>query len=84
MFSWLVIAREYPPEAIKVEVRVPRRIPGDYADLVVYTDRSCRIPYLVVETKAPRRSDTAFQQAVEQVFGNANSLRDTSIALVPK
>ncbi len=82
VFCWLIIAREYAPDAIKIEVRVPRRIPGDYADLVVYTDSSCRIPYLMVETKAPRRSEAAFQQAVEQLFGNANSLRDTAIALV--
>ena len=82
VYSWLIIEKEYPPEAIGVEVRVPRRTPSDYADLVVYSDSSCRTPYLVVETKAPRRSVAAFRQAVEQVFGNANSLRDTMIALV--
>ena len=82
LYSWLVLRREYPPDAIGIEARVPRRTPHDYADLVVYTDSTCRTPYLVVETKAPGQSDAAFRQAVEQVFGYANSLRDTAIALV--
>lgn len=82
LYSWLVLRREYPPDAIRIEARVPRRTPHDYADLVVYTDSTCRTPYLVVETKAPGQSDAAFRQAVEQVFGYANSLRDTAIALV--
>lgn len=82
VYAWLLIEKRYAPEAIKVEVRVPRRKPSDYADIVVYADLACRIPYLVVETKAPNRSEAEFQQAVEQVFGNANSLRETSLALV--
>ena len=37
VYSWLIIEREYPPGAIKVEVLVPRRTPSDYANIVVYT-----------------------------------------------
>lgn len=82
VYAWLVIEKEYSPDAIKVEVQVPRRKPSDYADIVVYTDATCRIPYMVVETKAPRQDEGSFQQAVEQAFGNANSLRDTALVLV--
>lgn len=82
VYAWLIIDQGYAPEAIKVEARVPRRTPSDYADVVVYTNAECRVPYLVVETKAPNQSEAAFRQAVEQAFGNANSLRDTNFALV--
>ncbi len=82
VYSWLVVEKHYPRNAIKVEVRVPRRKPSDYADIVVYANSACRVPYLVVETKAPKQNEGAFLQAVEQAFGNANSLRDTTLALV--
>ena len=82
VYAWLVVEQGYAPEAIKVEVRVPRRRPSDFADIVVYADSTCRVPYLVVETKAPNQSDGDFRQAIEQVFGNANSLRDTTLVLV--
>ena len=81
LYAWLVIEKEYQAVAIKVEVNVPRRKPSDYADIVVYTDSTCRTPYLVVETKEPSVSQREFKQAIEQAFGNANSLRDTALAL---
>lgn len=82
LYAWLILEREYPAMAIKVEVQVPRRTPSDYADIVVYTDSTCGRPYLVAEAKRPGTSRTAFRQAVEQAFGNANSLRTTSLALI--
>jgi type I restriction enzyme M protein len=82
VYSWLIIEKEYPATAIKVEVSIPRRTPSDYADIVVYTDNSCRTPYLVVETKESTISTGEFRQAIEQAFGNANSLRDTQFAMV--
>ena len=81
IYSWLILEKEYPAEAIKVEVQVPRRMPSDYADIVVYTDDSCSTPYLVVEAKRVGTSQSDFRQAIEQAFGNANSLRDTTLAL---
>lgn len=54
---------------------VPRRTPSDYADIVIYRDDSCTDPYLVVENKAAARSEPERRQAIEQAFGNANSLR---------
>ena len=54
---------------------MPRRVPGDFADVVVYRDDQCRTPYLVVENKAAGQTDADRIQWIEQVFGNANSLR---------
>ena len=82
LYAWLVLEREYPAAAIKIEVQVPRRTPSDFADIVVYTESRCRTPYLVAETKKPGISGSAFRQAVEQAFGNANSLRTTALALI--
>ncbi len=73
--GWLIIARDYPAVRIRTEVSVPRRVPGDFADVVVYRDDACRDPYLVIENKAAGQSTRARSQAVEQLFGNANSLR---------
>ena len=73
--AWLVIKRDYPTNRIKTEVVVPRRTPHDFADVVVYSDDQCRVPYLVVENKAAGQSTGQRDQAIEQLFGNANSLR---------
>lgn len=81
LYAWLILHKEYAANAIKIEVNVPRRTPSDYADIVVYTDSTCRTPYLVVEAKEPRTTQAEFRQAIEQAFGNANSLRDTALAL---
>lgn len=73
--AFLVLERDYPPACMKTEVTVPRRTPSDIADIVVYTDESCRTPYLVVENKRASLSGRERSQAIEQLFGNANSLR---------
>lgn len=71
----LIIKKHYPANRIKVEVPVPRRTPNDFADIVVYRDDKCREPYTIVECKAEGQSSTARNQGIEQLFGNANSLR---------
>ena len=73
--AWLVVDRDYPANRMMTEVQVPRRIPSDFADIVVYRDDACREPYLVVENKEDGQSDAARRQWIEQLFGNANSLR---------
>lgn len=73
--AWLVVERAYNPRRMAVEVRVPRRTPSDLADIVVYHDDDCKQPYLVVENKAFGQAPAAQAQAIEQAFGNANSLR---------
>src|ERR687885_938136 len=73
VFAWLILEREYPANAIDVEVTVPRRTPSDHADIVVYEDDACRVPCLVVETKARGIDERDASQAVEQAFSNATS-----------
>lgn len=74
-FCELVLDYDYPTEKIDIEVSVPRRKSEDWADIVVYEDEECKEPYIVVECKKDGISDMEFKQAIEQAFGNANSLR---------
>jgi len=73
--AWLIVERGYPANRIKTEVTVPRRTPSDFADIVIYSDDACREPYLVVENKSSGQSQRDRTQAIEQLFGNSNSLR---------
>ena len=74
VFIKLVVDFGYNAKDIDFEVRVPRRTPEDLADIVVYEKGKDTQPYLVVECKKDGISDSQFEQAIEQVFGNANSL----------
>ena len=73
--AFLIDQKGYPANRLKTEVRVPRRTPSDQADIVVFADDKCRSPYLVVENKADGQNQLDRDQGIEQVFGNANSLR---------
>lgn len=75
VFVKLILDYGYNTEDIDFEVIVPRRTPEDLADIVVYEKGNYKQPYLVVECKKDGISDSQFEQAIEQVFGNANSLR---------
>ena len=50
--AYLVLEKGYPPNRMRTEVKVPRRTPNDWADIVVYKDDRCKEPYLVVECKS--------------------------------
>lgn len=78
--AFLVLEKAYTPHSIRTEVIVPRRTPEDLADIVVYKDERCQDPYLVVENKKENLSQRERNQAIEQLFGNSNSLR-ASVAL---
>lgn len=71
----LIKKYKYPKERIDLEVIVPRRKPTDKADVVVYEDDGHKKPYIVAECKKDGISQAEIKQAIEQVFGNANSLR---------
>lgn len=73
--AFLVVVKSYPANRLRTEVTVPRRTPSDHADIVVYADDRCQHPYLVVENKADGQARAARLQGIEQLFGNANSLR---------
>ncbi len=74
-FVELVLDYQYPTDRIALEVIVPRRTPSDLADIVIYEDEEHKKPYLVVECKKDGITDAEFKQAIEQAFGNANSLK---------
>ena len=78
----LVERYEYPPQRINFEIPIPRRIQGDYADIVVFNDDEQKEPYIVVECKKDAISDAEFLQAIEQAFGNANNLNAHFISVV--
>ena len=52
-----------------------RPVPGDFADIVVYRDDTCKEPYLVVENKASGQRPSNRKKWIEQLFGNSDSLR---------
>lgn len=72
----LIYKYQYRPDRMRFEVRVPRRVPNDLADLVIYSekDEDFKAPYFVFECKRPDLSDAEFAQAVEQSCGNRASL----------
>lgn len=81
-FAELVLDYEYPRKKVDFEVIVPRRKPEDRADIVIYEDDELKRPYLVIECKKDGISDAEFKQAIEQAFGNANSLRSKFAAVI--
>jgi len=73
-YAELIYQYEYPPKRIGVEILVPRRVPSDRADLVVYRDDERKDAFIVVECKRDGISDAEFTQSVEQACGNRASL----------
>lgn len=71
----LIEKYQYDPKKINLEITVPRRTPSDLADIVIYEDKEHLKPFIVIECKKDGISDAEFEQAIEQAFGNANSLR---------
>ena len=65
---------QYSQNRIDLEVTVPRRTPSDRADIVVFQDDEKKNPFIVVECKKDEISEAEFNQAIEQAFGNCNSL----------
>jgi type I restriction enzyme M protein len=84
VYSWLIIEKGYEASRIDVEYPVPRRVPGDRADIVVFCDDDRTDPYLVVEAKEEGCSEAEWRRGIEQGFGNANGLRTTRYLLVDR
>ena len=72
----LIYKYEYRPERMRFEVKVPRRTPGDLADLVIFGDKDdeLKAPYFVFECKSAELSDAEFAQSIEQACGNRANL----------
>lgn len=71
----LIEKYQYSPRKINFEIKVPRRTPSDLADIVIFEDDAQQKPNIVIECKKDGISDAEFEQAIEQAFGNTNSLR---------
>ena len=71
----LVTKLNYPPENIDIEVEVYRRLPKDFADIVVFSDAAHTKPFIVVEAKQEGVTAAVFDAAITQAWGNANNLR---------
>lgn len=69
-WAQLIYQYEYPEQRIAVEVPVPDRVPGDYADLAVCHDDERTNPFAVIECKRDDITTAEFDQAVEQAVGN--------------
>ena len=78
----LIERYQYPETRIDLEVAVPRRTPFDSADIVIFRDDAKMNPYIVVECKKDGISEAEFKQAIEQAFGNCNSLRGHYAAVI--
>ena len=78
----LIERYQYPETRIDLEVSVPRRTPSDFADIVIFHDDAKQTPYIVVECKKDNISEAEFNQAIEQAFGNCNSLSGHYAAVI--
>lgn len=80
----LIYKYQYRPERIRFEVKVPRRTPNDFADIVICPDEDGELksPWLVFECKRADVSDAEFAQAIEQACGNRASLGATYAGVI--
>ncbi|MEM7373571.1 MAG: type I restriction enzyme HsdR N-terminal domain-containing protein [Bacteroidota bacterium] len=61
----------YPPEKLKVCQKVKIGSSSREADIVVYTDKACTNPYVIVECKKANVSNHIFEGAIDQGFSYA-------------
>ena len=73
-FLRLIIDYHYPVGRIRHYVSVTMGREVKEADIVVYDDDLCLIPYILVECKRQEVSEAEFQQAIEQAYGYAFAL----------
>lgn len=73
-FVDLVTKYQYEPENIDLEVEMPKRVPNQFADLVIYEDWVDN-KYFVIEFKKSDITDNEFEQAVKQGIWNWRILK---------
>jgi len=78
----LIEKYQYKAELLALELTVPRRTPSDKADIVIFEDKEHKSPFIVVECKRENISKQEEAQAIEQAFGNANSLKSKYTSMV--
>ena len=70
-FLRLIIDYKYPINRIKLFVAVPMGSETKEADIVVFKDDLCLMPYILVECKKQEISEAEFQQAIGQAYSYA-------------
>ncbi|MBQ4520702.1 MAG: restriction endonuclease subunit M [Bacteroidaceae bacterium] len=70
-FLQLVIDYNYPVNRIRLFAPVPMGSETKEADIVVYKDDMCLVPYILVECKKQDISEAEFQQAIGQAYSYA-------------
>ncbi|MCX2683440.1 N-6 DNA methylase [Campylobacter sp. MIT 21-1685] len=72
-FLKLILHYNYPVECIKQFEPVKMGSSTKEADIIVFNDKQCQSPYIIVECKRQDISDLEFKSAVEQAFSYAVS-----------
>lgn len=73
-FLDLLTKYQYEPQNIDLEVEMPKRVPNQFADLVIYED-GVDNKYFVIEFKKADITDNEFEQAVKQGIWNGRVLK---------
>lgn len=74
----LIEKYKYPIKKIRLEVEVPRRMPLDWVDIMVYEDDELQKPFLVVECK----KDEISGADIEEVLGKAKLFKAKFAAVI--
>lgn len=70
-FVKLILEYNYPQEQIKQFQPVQIGSSIKEADIIIYSDKECKSPFIIVECKKQDISDLEFQSAVNQAFSYA-------------
>lgn len=71
VFCELVLKYNYPVEQVKQYVKVTVGSDVKEADIIVYNDKECKKPHIIVECKKASISEQEFRQAVRQAYAYA-------------
>lgn len=77
VFCKLVLDYNYPVENIRQYVNVTVGSDVKEADIIVYNDKECRTPHIVVECKKESVTEQEFKQAVNQAYAYAYAIAGT-------
>lgn len=77
-FCKLVLEYGYSDKQIQLFVTVKMGVSEKEADMIVYTDETCKQPYIIVECKKADISEMEFKEAVKQAFSYAHALAGTT------
>ncbi len=77
VFCELVLKYNYPAGQVKQHVKVTVGSDVKEADMIVYKDRECKKPHIIVECKKEAISELEFGQAVRQAYAYAYATAGT-------